>query len=571
MSTAVDGSIEGCWKAAALVLGESEVRSVFGLPGDDLDALGAIAEAGIRFTVCREQRNAVFMATGYALQSGGLGVAVTGKGPAVTNAVTGLLEARCSAAPVLLISGGSSAELLGSGAFQELDQLSVIRPLVKWAARVEHPGRLIPMLRRAILIARNGTPGPVYLELPDHLLTAKIPVPAAVAAPKPERLASVSLSADSPAVVALRTAERPILLVGGGMRHRNGDRRVERMAEAFGAAVACTASGRGAIDETLPLYCGLSGLYTPKAAERLWADADCVIALGSRLEETATFGWPDRLGAEVPVIQVNVDAAELSAEFSGPSVLADAGAVADALLVHAPAVPAETAWTERVSGVHRELRAEHRDTLDGLRAEEPLRIAEVLDALNAVLPGDRILVQENGLQDMWSYRFPVYACDGDAGSVVPSEQTSLGFGAAAAIGVKEAAPDRPVVAFVGDGAFGLFAADLPTAVHRGGLLYVVLRNGGYGWLQAQLDQRAQAIPETAFVDETALRVGAPELPGLRQFTVDGRETLLSDVAEAAKLCAAGQTVVLNVVARLADAMFGGELAGGDFPVLPGAE
>jgi acetolactate synthase-1/2/3 large subunit len=151
--------------------------------------------------------------------------------------------------------------------------------------------------------------------------------------------------------------------------------------------------------------------------------------------------------------------------------------------------------------------------------------------------------------------------------VVPSEQTSLGFGAAAAVGVRLAAPDRPVVAFVGDGAFGLFGADLPTALaQEGGLLYVVLRNGGYGWLQAQLDQRTAPPAGYAFVDPAAVSAEAQDLPGLRQVTAS-KTTLAADVTEAWKLASAGHVVVLNVPARLEDAMFGGEAAGGDFPVV----
>lgn len=563
-------TVKGCWQAAATVLGASGVDAVFGLPGDDLDALAALTDAGVRFTLCRDQRNAVFMATGYAMTSGALGVAVVGKGPAVTNAATGLLEARSSAAGVVLLSAGTSAEHRGSGAFQELDQLSAIAPLVKWAARVEHPDRLAPMLRTAMRVARAGVPGPVYLELPDHLLSADIPLPGALAVVEPEMPSSVALATGSAALETWLRAERRVVLVGGGMRHRNEGRRVERLAEAFGAAVACTATGRGAVDETLQLYCGLSGLYTPEPTGPIWAEADCVLTLGSRLEETAVFGWPESIGTDVPVIQVNVDAAELSAEFAGPTVLADAGAVVDALLDEAPEWPAPE-WAERVADIHRELRASHTETLAGLAREQRPRIAEVLAALDEVLPADRILVQENGLQDMWSYRFPVYACDGDAGSVVPSDQTSLGFGAAAAVGVRRAAPDRAVVALVGDGAFGMFAADLPTAVAEGGVLYVVLRNGGYGWLQAQLDQRERPVEHATFTDPERALAAAPELPGLRQFAVTGRESLRSEVAEAWKACESGSTAVLNVPVELADSMFGGERAGGDFPVLTAPE
>lgn len=556
--------VKGCWRAAFAVLAQAGVRDVFGLPGDDLDALAAVRETDVRLTLCRDQRNAVFMATGYAIQSGGLGVALAGKGPAVTNTATGLLEAASSAAPVLLLSGGTSPERRGSGAFQELDQLAAIGPLVKWAARVDHPDRLAPTLRRALLVARGGAPGPVYVELPDHLLTERIPLsedPAGC-----ERPVSVTLAGDSPALRALRSAARPMVLVGGGMRHRNEGRLVERFAETIGAAVACTASGRGAVDEASPLFCGLAGLYRPEAAASLWAETDCVLALGSRLEETAVYGWPDRLGRETPVVQVNVDPAEFATGFGGPKVLADGRAVLEAWLAAGSWQGRDPGWPARVAEVHETLLADHREHLRALHASPRLHIAEVLEALDAVLPPDRVLVQENGLQDMWSYSFPVYSCSGGAGSVVPSEQTSLGFGAAAAVGVRRAAPDRPVVAFVGDGAFGMFGADLPTATEGGGLLYVVLRNGGYGWLQHQLDHRDPALPGFAFVDPAAVANPAPEVPGLRQITLADKATLASDVAEAWKACETGQVVVLNVPVRLDDALFAGAEPGGDFPV-----
>jgi acetolactate synthase-1/2/3 large subunit len=544
----------GAWRAAAEVLREAGVTVLFGLPGDDMDALGAVAGAGIRFVLCKDQRNAVFMATGYALQSGGLGVVVIGKGPAVTNSLTGVLEASSSAAPVLVLSAGTAVERRGSGAFQELDQLAVVAPLTRWAARVDHPDRLVPQLRRAISVATHRH-GPAYLELPDHLLKAEIPAAPGGAVEVP---AAVALAQDSPATAALRAARRPILLVGGGMRHRNADRLVETVAEAWGAAVACTATGRGAVDESQPWFCGLAGLYTP--ARQLWAETDCVVALGSRLEETATFQWPEG----IPVVQVNVDVADLNADFAGPRVLADARAV-----LHAwrDCRTPDPAWVSDVHSVHDALLAERDRELDELRSAPELHVAEVLAALDEVVPADRVLVQENGLQDMWSYRFPLYTCGGGGGSVVPSEQTSLGFGAAAAVGVRFAAPGRPVVAFVGDGAFGLFGSDLTTALAAGGgLLYVVLRNGGYGWLQAQLDQHAGRPAGYAFLDEAAVSARAPDLPGLRQVTA-AKATLVADVTEAWKLAESGHVCVLDVPARIDDAWFGGEAAGGDFPVV----
>ncbi|MFE3185903.1 thiamine pyrophosphate-binding protein [Streptomyces violascens] len=572
-------AVTGCWKAVAALLEQEGVQAAFGLPADDLDLLEALDGTGIRFLLCRDQRNALFMATGYALQSGATGIAFTGKGPAVTNTLTGLLEAKYAAAPVVLLSAGTAVERRGAAAFQEVDQLSVVAPLVKWAARVDAPARLAPMLRRALLVAREGVPGPVYLELPDHLLTAGIPLSASSRGTAPaegiaDRLARpvhVRLAEESAALRTLKGAERPVLLIGGGMRHHNGPRILEGLAERLGAAVFCTASGRGAFDETHPQFCGLAGLYLPDASKRLWERTDCLLTLGSRLEETATYGWPSGVGQEVPVVQVNVDAAEFHTDYAGPKVLADAAALLPGLLADGTGRPsaASSDWTQDVRAVHEELHRAHREELDRLTVEDELHIAEVLAALAEVLPDDLVLVQENGLQDMWSYQYPVHAGTPRSGSIVPSEQTSLGFGAAAAAGVKTASPQRPVVAFVGDGAFNLFAVDLPTLVEQQlGVLYVVLRNGGYGWLQSQLEQRKNPLSGFRFVDSGAIGQSAPELPGLYQLTLGDKDSLRSDIEQAWKICRSGGPVVLNVPVRMADSLFGTAPAGGDFPLLP---
>lgn len=574
MSTVADqddtATVTGCWQAVVRVLEQAGVRDAFGLPADDLDLLAALDTTDIRAVLCRDQRNALFMATGYALQSGRTGIAFTGKGPAVTNALTGLLEAASSSAPLVLLSAGTAADRRGAGAFQELDQLALVTPLVKWAARVDAPARLVPLLRRALMVAREGVPGPVYLELPDHLLAAEIPYDAdAPSEHEAVRPRTVQLAEDSEAIRTLKSAQRPVLLVGGGMRHHNAGRMLERLADHMGAAVFCTASGRGSFDESHPRFCGLAGLYLPEAAAGLWLETDCVVALGSRLEETATFGWPRRIGTQVPVVQVNVGAAEFNTDYAGPKVLADAAALTAGQLARDAVCSPSAEWTARAADVHADLHRAHRAHLDELAAEPEPRIAEVLAVLADVLPDDLVLVQENGLQDMWSYRYPVHHLGRSGGSVVPSEQTSLGFGAAAAAGVKAAAPGRPVVAFVGDGAFGLFESDLVTvAEQRLGVMYVVLDNGGYGWLQSQLDQRETPLPRYRFTDPGAPRRPGREDPGTDRTTLDDKATLRADVERAWKLCVSGQPVVLHVPVALTDSLFGAVAGGGDFPLLP---
>ncbi|MGD3105443.1 thiamine pyrophosphate-binding protein [Streptomyces sp. YGL11-2] len=564
------------WAAVADHLRHLGTGAVFGLPGDDMAPLGELERADTSVVLCRDQRNAVFMATGYALAAGRPGVCVIGKGPALTNALTGVLEARSAAAPLLLIADGTRLDRLGTGAFQELDQLTAVRPYVKWAARVDEPDRLPGTLEKAVALAVNGTPGPVYIELAEQL--ADRPVtrtgPWRDAAPQRPAPDPDALAATARRIAAAR---RPLLLVGGGARHRNTGRRIEHLAERLGAGVFCTASGRGAVAEDHPLYCGVSGLYTVAPADALWREADLVVALGSRLEETATFGWPDAEAGELPVIQAVLGEDGLSMERPGAYVLGDAGRIVDGWRDLLAGHEAGTGWPDRVREVRAGLARRAADrTAEAEQAapEGTVPVARVLSSLDRAVPADRVLVQENGLQDMWSYYFPHWTLGAGGGSVVPSEQTPLGFGAAAAVGVRLAGPaGRPVVALVGDGAFHLFRAELPAVADaRAAVLYVVLDNGGYGWLQSNLDRVSGAGSRFAF---TAARPtgteGLAAAYGLGYRRVTDADALDAALAAAWQEVAGGTASVVEVAVSLADTPPGMAGSAGDFPEREGAE
>jgi acetolactate synthase-1/2/3 large subunit len=542
------------WVLVADYLDHLGVDTVFGLPGDDMDLLPALEHGRTRFVVCRDQRNAVFMTVGHALARGDLAVCAIGKGPALTNALTGLLEASSAAVPLLLIATGTALPQVGTGAFQEVDQIRAVRPFTKWAARVDDAARLPAVLEKAVAIAVNGTPGPVYVEIAEQLADQDVSAPA-------WRPATVQRQAPDPAglretAALIAAADRPLLLVGGGVRHRNSDRLVERLAESLGAGMFTTASGRGSVDEDHPLFCGVAGLYTVEPTTRLWHETDLVIALGSRLEETATFGWPD--APAPPVLQVVAEASAISTARPGRHLIGDVDATVSGWLDLLN--PRRTPWTERVKDIRAGLLRQ---------AEQPTgTVARLLAALDAVLPADRILVQENGLQDMWSYFYPYFSCGRDGGSIVPSEQTPLGFGAAAAVGVRLALPDRPVVALVGDGAFNLFRSDLMTVADAGAaVLYVVLDNGGYGWLQTNLDRVSG--PDSRFAFVTARPTGTAGIAaacGLGYARVDDPAELTDVLKKAWEQCRSGTATVVELSTALTDVPPGMGEAHGDFPV-----
>lgn len=541
----------GCWAAAADFLISAGIRTVFGLPADDLTALRELTAAGVRVIVCRDQRNAVHMATGFAQQSGSFGVCLVGKGPAVANAVTGLLEASSSRTPVLLLGPGTAPDRRDAGAFQDAAHAALVAPVVKRAFRVDDPARVAAVLQQARTIAVGHAPGPVYVEFGDQLADVPVPVPARWHA-VPERSTGYTPPDGCPSVDLLASSRRPVVLVGGGARCAGAGPAVLEFAGLIGAAVLTTASGRGTVDEEHPLFLGLSGLYCRPPAARLLDVADLVISVGSRLEETATMGWPPAcLGPAV--IQINVDAGDFNHDRSGDLVLGDAAAVLRAWLAalrrRSDPVP-DPEWIRAIAHARAELEQEAAATVWEQKRRPELHVAELLWTLGRLGDRDDVLVQENGLQDMWSYLFPYHVCGAEAAVVAPSEQTALGFGAAAAAGVAAAAPNRRVVALVGDGAFGLFAVDLPTLAENGlAVLYVVLVNGGYGWLQAESDSRR--IGGHRFADPNR-RPPAIDVDGVHTIVLADKQRLTDDLADALARTAAGQVVVLLAPVSLAD-------------------
>jgi acetolactate synthase-1/2/3 large subunit len=538
--------ISGVWDTVATTLRQWGVTAVFGLPNDDLAALRALRQQSLRWVLTRDQRNAVFMAGGHSLASGGLSVCVVGKGPALSNALTGLLECNALSAPVLLIATGTAQASVGSGAFQEADQMALVRPLVKWACRVERAERLAWALQRAAFLAVNGHPGPVYLELPEDLQPQADEPLLLASLPAPVRLRSLPAADELQRVQQrLQTARRPLLLLGGGAQQQSDPGLYARFAEAWNAAVFTTASGRGVVAESHPLFCGLAGIYTAAALRTLWSQADVLLVLGSRLEETALALLP-QVQAGARWVQVDAEVANFSQRVPSDKLLGDAAGTARHWLASwAAADPAAASarleWRSRIASLRRQAHAERDLHLARLAQREQLQVADVLVELQASAPANAVFVHENGLADMWSYFFPYFALRDGQRCVVPSEQTSLGFGAAAAVGVKLARPEAPVVALVGDGAFNLFRSDLATAAdHALPVIYIVFNNHSLGWLEQQWGSQAEAASPFGFDADLA-----SSRTDVLMLTVRTRSDL-RNAMQAAFEVGDGRTVVMDV-------------------------
>ncbi|MDC2865524.1 MULTISPECIES: thiamine pyrophosphate-binding protein [unclassified Bacillus (in: firmicutes)] len=549
------------YEAIANVLKENEIDTVYGLPSDDLQLMNAIEDCGIEFLVNKDQRNAVFMATGYALAAKRLGVCIVGKGPAVSNCVTGLLEAHSQNAPVLIIASGTRTQTYGSQrAFQETNQMSLVSPLVKWCHRVETPDSIGWVLKRALFLALNGKPGPIYIEIPEDIGELYINLESVQFSPMPISRTLPNLKCLDKVKEKLVESQRPLLLLGGGSKSLTDNHLLTQFANTIGASVFVTASGRGAYDENQKLFCGLAGLYCPKQLFPIVQESDLVITVGSKLEETALFGWEQALRTK-EVIQINIVEEDFNLDFSGLRLVGDVGLTLKYLISIIQEPLEKEKWIERIEHLKQSLLVEKDEYLQNANY---LSVAHVLEGLQLYTPSNAIYVHENGLQDMWSYYFPYLSLIEGQNAIVPSEQTSLGFGVSAAVGVAKAKINQPVVAFVGDGAFNLFRSELETVINnRVPVIYVVLKNGGYGWLQFQNKNKERKNP-LSFVNPRLPLVGIenPQLEVISLRSKDDVEDIFKDVY---KQYNQGKTVILECMIQLEDVPDSLKEIYGDFP------
>jgi acetolactate synthase I/II/III large subunit len=482
------------WPFVACVLARAGCGVVTGIPSDEpglLDA--ALDEPALRVISVRDQRAGGCLAAGHALASGKPAVVALQTGPSFANAQAALLEAASLDAPVVVVTTSVAAHERGRGGFQEAVQLGAAEGYAKWTFRVESDAQLEWAVRRAAYLAAAPPRGVVVLEIAAELAGADHPEPTGHG---PLRDVETLRSAPAPAAVGRARAEiararRPAVIAGGGaLVARCGDELAE-LARRTGAALFVTASGRGAVAESHPQFLGLAGLYAAPGAAAVLERSDLILALGTRLEETARIGWNP--GPGTVVVQADVDPARIGRSVPADvALLGDARLALDALLAHGDLGSMRPAWTA-------ELAAARAAALDGApwSSFERSRCAATLRAL-AGRPEIAAFVYDNGLHDMWAYLYPVVPLGAGQRVFGPGEQTMMGFAAAAAGGV--AAALGGVVAVVnGDGAFAMSSLALPTVAANGGrVLYVVFDNAGFGWPRLSRSGRARgALTEFA--------------------------------------------------------------------------
>jgi acetolactate synthase-1/2/3 large subunit len=443
---------------------------VFMVPTVAVPALAHLDAIGVAAVTTHGEKAAAYMADGYARARGGPGVCMA-QAIGAANLAAGLRDPYMAGSPVIAITGGTRPLSRYRHVYQEIEDFPLYEPLTKFNAHVDDVRRLPDMLRQAFREAVSGAPGPVHLEiqgLAAETLAAELEIDATAGPLAEETFAFMPpfrpVADDGSvrrALELLASAERPVIVAGGGVQHSGASAELTELARRLGIPVATSLNAKGTIAETDLHAVGVVGSYSRASANRTVGNADLVFFIGSHAGSQVTDNW--RLPAiGSPVIQLDIDPAELGRNYpNAASLHGDVRATLRRMLDLAPSSPGHESWLATATGYVEEFRRDQQARLTS--DARPIRPERLCRELTELLPDDAIFLSDTGHSGIWT---------GSLIDLRPGQKYlrcagTLGWALPAALGAKCAFPERPVVAWTGDGGLYYHLAELETAVRNG--------------------------------------------------------------------------------------------------------
>jgi acetolactate synthase-1/2/3 large subunit len=469
------------------------VRYAFTVPGESfLGLLDALGEAGIRVVATRHEGGAAFMAEAHGQLTGRPAACLGTRGVGAANLAIGIHTARQDSTPMFAIVGQVERAHRGHEAFQEIDQVATIGGLAKWAAEPTDPADVAPVLSEAIRQALGGRPGPVLLSFAEDLLDQPAPIDARVDAgrPGPARPADADLRA---VIELLASAERPLILAGGGILRARTSTELLRFAELLQVPVIAAWRRGDVISNDHPLYLGMAGFGAPASVRERLALADAMLVIGCRLNEPTSYD--DTIPAETTRwAHVDMEPARVDGlRPAAVSVAADARAflrAANERLLGKAVLDAALVATRQSNNVADRATWEAATVVDAdadAWTGPGVHPGRVIATLRRVLPDDAILTTDAGNFAGWAgrgFRFR------KPGTFLGPTSGAMGYGIPAAIAAALVHRDRPVVAVVGDGGMGMTMAELETAVReQARIIVLVFDNERFGTIRMWQESR----------------------------------------------------------------------------------
>ena len=480
------------------------VDTIFGYPGGAImpiyDALYDYQEK-LHHILVRHEQGAIHAAQGYARTSGRTGVVFATSGPGATNLVTGLADAMIDSTPVVCITGQVFAHLLGTDAFQETDVINITTPVTKWNYQVTDATEIPSVIAKAFYIAGSGRPGPVLIDITKNAQLQKFDYEGYTKCdhirsyrPKPiVRKQYVEQAAE-----LINNAERPFVIFGQGVILGRAENEFKQFIEKSGIPAASTILGLSAIPTDHPLHVGMLGMHGNYGPNVLTNECDVLIAVGMRFDDRVT-GRLDKYAKQAKVIHLDIDPAEIDKNVKATVPVWGDCKETLPLLTELVQKKSHSKWLQKFREFQQqEIDACINDELNP--SSEQLTMGEVIKFLNELTNDEAVIVTDVGQHQMVACRYAKFKQS--KSNVTSGGLGTMGFALPAAIGAKFGAPNRTVVAIIGDGGFQMTIQELGTIMQSEvGVKILILNNQFLGmvrqWQQLFHDKRYSFVDITS--------------------------------------------------------------------------